>query len=103
MKAQYLLDTRGPQAIPRKTQIQIWPNMAASQIAMRYGLHGPSLTVTTACASSLDAIGNAARLIEADRRTCSSRAAPRAVSAAQVAEPTATSCRPRSTRAGSTA
>ncbi|MCW5744982.1 MAG: beta-ketoacyl-[acyl-carrier-protein] synthase family protein [Alphaproteobacteria bacterium] len=63
MKAQYLLDTEGPQAIPRKTQIQIWPNMAAAQIAMRYHLHGPSLTVTTACASSLDAIGTAARLI----------------------------------------
>ncbi len=64
MKAQYALDTAGPDAVPRKTMIQIWPNMAAAQIAMRYGLHGPSLTVTTACASSLDAIGTAARLIE---------------------------------------
>jgi 3-oxoacyl-[acyl-carrier-protein] synthase II len=64
MKAQYALDTDGADAIPRKTQIQIWPNMAAAQIAMRYGLHGPSLTVTTACASSLDAIGTAARIIE---------------------------------------
>jgi 3-oxoacyl-[acyl-carrier-protein] synthase II len=63
MKAQHMLDTEGPQAIPRKTQIQIWPNMAAAQIAMRWRLHGPSLTVTTACASSLDAIGTAARLI----------------------------------------
>ncbi|HJQ56789.1 MAG TPA: beta-ketoacyl synthase N-terminal-like domain-containing protein, partial [Vineibacter sp.] len=63
MKAQHLLDKEGPQAIPRKTQIQIWPNMAAAQIAMRYQLHGPNLTVTTACASSLDAIGTAARLI----------------------------------------
>ncbi|MBT6912105.1 MAG: beta-ketoacyl-[acyl-carrier-protein] synthase family protein, partial [Rhodospirillaceae bacterium] len=64
MKAQHALDTDGPDAIPRKTMIQIWPNMAAAQIAMRYGLHGPSLTVTTACASSLDAIGTAARIIE---------------------------------------
>ncbi len=64
MKAQYALDNGGAEAVPRKTQIQIWPNMAAAQIAMRYGLHGPSLTVTTACASSLDAIGMAARLIE---------------------------------------
>ncbi len=64
MKAQYALDTEGGEAVPRKTQIQIWPNMAAAQIAMRYGLHGPSLTMTTACASSLDAIGTAARLIE---------------------------------------
>lgn len=64
MKAQHALDTAGPQAIPRKTMIQIWPNMAAAQIALRYRLHGPSLTVTTACASALDAIGTAARLIE---------------------------------------
>lgn len=64
MKAQHLLDKAGPRAIPRKTEIQIYPNMAASQIAMRYGLHGPSLTVTTACAASLDALGNAARLLE---------------------------------------
>jgi 3-oxoacyl-[acyl-carrier-protein] synthase II len=32
---------------------------------MRYGIHGPSLTVTTACAASLDALGNAARLLQA--------------------------------------
>ena len=65
MKGQWLLDRDGPGAIPRKTMIQIWPNMAAAQLCMRYGLHGPSLTVTTACASSIDAIGMAARMIEA--------------------------------------
>jgi 3-oxoacyl-[acyl-carrier-protein] synthase II len=67
MKAQFLLDTRGPHEIPRKTEIQIYPNMAASQIAMAFGLHGPSLTVTTACASSLDAIGTAAHMIAGGR------------------------------------
>jgi len=67
MKAQHRLDKEGPLAIPRKTEIQIYPNMAASQIAMRWGLHGPNLTVTTACASSLDALGQAAWLIESDR------------------------------------
>ena len=67
MKAQFMLDTRGPHEIPRKTEIQIYPNMAASQIAMEYGLHGPSLTVTTACASSLDAIGTAAHMIAGGR------------------------------------
>lgn len=65
MKAQHRLDAAGPGAIPRKTEIHIYPNMAASQIAMRHGLHGPSLTVTTACAASLDAIGIAARMLEA--------------------------------------
>lgn len=67
MKAQYKLDAEGPQAIPRKTEIQIYSNMAASQIAMRYGLHGHCITVTTACASSLDAIGTAAWLIESGK------------------------------------
>ncbi|GGC47795.1 beta-ketoacyl-[acyl-carrier-protein] synthase family protein [Chelatococcus reniformis] len=67
MRAQHLLDARGPTAIPRKTEIQIYPNMAASQIAMEYGIHGPSLTVTTACASSLDAIGTAAHMIASGR------------------------------------
>src|SRR5882757_2927922 len=67
MKAQHMLETQGPAAISRKTEIQIYPNMAASQIAMEYGLHGPSLTVTTACASSLDALGTAASLIAAGR------------------------------------
>lgn len=38
--------------------------MLAGEIAIRYGLHGPSMTVTTACASSADAIGLAARYIE---------------------------------------
>lgn len=63
MKAQHLFEHGGPDAVPRKTMIQIWPNMAAAQLCMRYDLHGPSLTVTTACASSIDAIGTAARMI----------------------------------------
>ncbi len=67
MKAQHESDTRGASSIDRKTLIKIWPNMAASQIAMRWRLHGPSLTICTACASSVDAIGTATRLIESGR------------------------------------
>ncbi|MCQ9387019.1 beta-ketoacyl-[acyl-carrier-protein] synthase family protein [Brevibacterium moorei] len=52
-------------AVPRKVQLMAWPNMAAGQTALRWRLHGPLLTVSTACASSLDAIGIAARMIEA--------------------------------------
>lgn len=63
MRAQYDLDRRGPTAIDRKTLIKIPPNMAAAQLAMRWDLHGQQLTLTTACASSLDAIGTAAQLI----------------------------------------
>lgn len=64
LRAQHLFETQGPEAVPRKVQIQIWPNMAAAQIAMKYKLHGPSLTICTACAASIDAVGNAARLIQ---------------------------------------
>lgn len=40
-------------------------NIAASQIAIAYGIKGPSLTINTACASGVDAIGTAAMLIHA--------------------------------------
>ena len=36
----------------------------AAQLAYRWKLHGPQLTLCTACASSADAVGTAARLIE---------------------------------------
>jgi 3-oxoacyl-[acyl-carrier-protein] synthase II len=64
LRAQHLFETQGPEAVPRKVSIQIWPNMAAAQIAMKHKLHGPSLTICTACAASIDAVGNAARLIQ---------------------------------------
>lgn len=67
MQAQHESDIRGAGSVDRKTLIKIWPNMAASQIAMRWQLHGPSLTICTACASSVDAIGTATRLIESGR------------------------------------
>jgi 3-oxoacyl-[acyl-carrier-protein] synthase II len=63
LKAQHDLDTSGRPAIDRKTMIKIWPNMAGAQIAMRYELHGPTVTICTACASSIDAIGTASRMI----------------------------------------
>lgn len=62
-RAQYDVDKHGPEAADPKVYIRTWPNMAASQMAMRWGLHGPCLTLSTACASSLDAIGTAARLV----------------------------------------
>lgn len=37
LKAQHQYETAGPAAVERKTAIQIWPNMAAAQIAMRWG------------------------------------------------------------------
>jgi 3-oxoacyl-[acyl-carrier-protein] synthase II len=65
MQAQHEADTSGPASVPRKTMMRVLTNMGAAQIAMRHQIHGPSLTVTTACASTLDALGIAARMIKA--------------------------------------
>lgn len=64
MRAQSDFERSGPGGIERKTMMKLWGNMAAAQICMQYGLHGPSLTVSTACASTIDALGTAARFIE---------------------------------------
>jgi 3-oxoacyl-[acyl-carrier-protein] synthase II len=47
-----------------KLMALVIPNMAAALIAMHWKLHGPQLAISTACASSLDAIGLAAGMIE---------------------------------------
>jgi len=62
-RAQFDAAVHGLDAISPKILIAAWPNMAAAQMAMRWDLHGPSLTVSTACASSLDALGIGARLV----------------------------------------
>ncbi len=62
-RAQYDADRKGRPGVSAKLMIKVWPNMAAAQVAMRWQLHGPCLTLSTACASSLDAIGLGARLI----------------------------------------
>ena len=51
-----------PFTIPR-----IMNNAATSQISMRHGLRGPSLSIGTACAASAHAIGEAAEMIRAGR------------------------------------
>jgi len=62
-RAQFDVDRQGRAAARPKLMIMVWPNMAAAQIAMHWRLHGPCLTLSTACASSLDALGTAARMI----------------------------------------
>ncbi|MCL7714004.1 beta-ketoacyl-[acyl-carrier-protein] synthase family protein [Stenotrophomonas mori] len=47
------------------TIIRAMTNAAASQVSMRYGLHGPSFVVASACASSNHAIAQAVQLIRA--------------------------------------
>jgi len=46
---------------------QFLPNTAGSELAKRYGLGGPRLTYSTACASSLVSVISAARMIEDDQ------------------------------------
>ena len=41
----------------------IMPNGAAGMLAIDYGIHGPSTTITTACAAGNDAVGHAFRSI----------------------------------------
>ncbi len=42
----------------------IMPNGAAGMLAIDYGIHGPSTTITTACAAGNDAVGHAFRSIQ---------------------------------------
>jgi 3-oxoacyl-[acyl-carrier-protein] synthase II len=53
----------GPRRVSPFTVPKLMPNAAAGQVAMRFGLHGPSFSVSSACASGAHAIGEAARQI----------------------------------------
>jgi 3-oxoacyl-[acyl-carrier-protein] synthase II len=54
----------GARAVTPKLLALVIPNMAPARIAMHWKLHGPQLAISTACASSVDAIGLAAGMIE---------------------------------------
>lgn len=52
-----------PMSIP-----ELIPNEACGNIALAFGLHGPAHTVTTACSSGTDALGDALDFIRSGRR-----------------------------------
>jgi 3-oxoacyl-[acyl-carrier-protein] synthase II len=47
--------------------VKMLPNMAAAQVAMQYGLKGYNATISTACASAGNAMGEAMEMIRAGR------------------------------------
>ena len=55
---------KGPRRVPPMTIPKIISNEGPGHIAIHYGFHGPCYTVTTACASGTDAIGQAMRAIQ---------------------------------------
>ena len=61
---QLRLDADGPTAVDSKFMVKSLANMPSGHIALRWGLHGPQLAISTACASSHDAMGIAERMIE---------------------------------------
>ncbi|WP_030871823.1 beta-ketoacyl-[acyl-carrier-protein] synthase family protein [Streptomyces sp. NRRL S-37] len=57
----------GPHAVDALTVPKALDNIAAGTVACDMGLHGPSLTVSTACASGTTALGTALDLLRAGR------------------------------------
>lgn len=56
---------RGPRRVSPQFVPKMIANIAAGQVAIRFGLKGPNQTVVSACSSATDAIGIALRLIQA--------------------------------------
>jgi 3-oxoacyl-[acyl-carrier-protein] synthase II len=66
-------DTRGPRRLSPFTVPSFLINLAAGHVSIRHGFKGPIGAPVTACAASVQAIGDAARLIragEADVALC---------------------------------
>ena len=57
-------DERGASRINPLAITQLMPNSSTGQVAIRFGIEGPSLTITTACAASANAVGEAKNMIQ---------------------------------------
>jgi 3-oxoacyl-[acyl-carrier-protein] synthase II len=62
-EATRIVDNKGPQRLSPFTVPSFLANLAAGQISIKHGLRGPLGCPVTACAASVQAIGDAARLI----------------------------------------
>lgn len=58
---------KGPRRVSPFFVPMMMPNAGAATISMRFGWHGPSETITTACAAGTHSIGAAAQLVASGR------------------------------------
>lgn len=58
---------KGPRRMDPFYMVKMLPNMAAAQVAMQYGAKGYNATISTACASAGNAMGEALEFIRAGR------------------------------------
>ena len=56
--------SKGPTKVSAFTIPKLMANAASAQISIQYGLHGPNATVSTACASASNAIGDSLKTIQ---------------------------------------
>jgi 3-oxoacyl-[acyl-carrier-protein] synthase II len=61
------LHTRGPRRVSALMAPMMMPNAGAGQVAIRYGLHGPALSLASACATGSNALGEGADYIRRGR------------------------------------
>lgn len=59
-----ILFEKGPRRVPPMTIPKLISNEGPGQVAIHFGFKGPCYTITTACASGTDAIGNAMHTIQ---------------------------------------
>lgn len=61
-----ILVARGVSRVSPFTVPRLMVNAASGNVSILYGIHGPNTAVATACATGANAIGDAARFIQAD-------------------------------------
>lgn len=64
VEQEHIYQEKGARRVSPFSITMIMPNGAAGMLAIDFGLHGPSNTIATACASGNDAIGHAFRTIQ---------------------------------------
>jgi 3-oxoacyl-[acyl-carrier-protein] synthase II len=64
VEQEHVVMSKGVHRVSPFAITMIMPNGAAGMLAIDYGIHGPTVTITTACASGNDAVGHAYRAIQ---------------------------------------